>query len=635
MAGSDRFGRCGTSANDAAPHDARRGGRAGRSSSWGASSASGRDARGRGPQARDVAGGSNRADSSGRSDRPSRSRSASPALPGPEIPRRAFLAVFGSLSAAALFKLTDYQIVHRDRYLREANARRLTNQTLYARRGTIYDRNGNVLTKSIDCQNVYVNPKLITKPARAVKVLVDALGVDEETCDKLVRSNTTFAYIKRQVDQDVADKIKKKNVAGIEFEPTVKRTYPYGQLCSQVLGTVNMENKGATGLESYYEKLLAGTNGWIVRERANDAAGSFIAGGAYKKEAAIDGEDIVLSIDINIQRAAEEAIAQAVKDSGASTGSAIVVEPSTGEILAACSYPTFDPTHITTEGAKNMNLRVVTQAYEPGSVFKALVCGAGIELGVVSPDTTFTVPPSVMAGDDPVQDSDRRDYTMTMTLREILRRSSNTGMILVAKKIGADRFAEYVKRWQIGSSSGVDYSGENHGIVKERSAYDGATMASMSFGQALSVVPIEMTRALTALANDGVMTTPHFLRSRDGQDVDWAKKNRRIFTKGATDQVKSMMETVVTSGTGMGAQIAGYSQAGKTGTAERASTDGGYLKDSHMSSFVGFTTVEHPRAMAYVLLDGTPEISSVALPPYKTIMEATIKALGISADSDS
>ena len=464
-------------------------------------------------------------------------------LTGTPLPRRkAVMGFIGFGLGLGVLRLADYQIVEADKLRDRADARRLLAQTLYAKRGTIYDRNGNVLTSSVECRNIAVNPQLIEDVDKTVSALVKATGIDKKTCRELVESDGTWVYIKRQVDEDDAAALEKKNLPGVLFEQAMKRVYPYGNLASQVLGVVNVDNDGLTGLEKQYNKLLTGTNGSLVRERARD--GSYIAGGAYKKVAAVDGVDIVTTLDVNIQRAAEDALAEAVEKTKAKNGSALVTDPTTGEILAACSYPTYDQTDLENAKTEDMNLRLVTDAYEPGSVFKTLVAGAGFDLGAVRSSTSFEVPASIKVGDDTVTDADKRDYTMTMDVREMMRRSSNVGFVLVGRKIGADDFATYVDKWGIGHSSGVDFPGESLGIVKERDQYDGATLGSMSFGQALSVSPIEVARAVGGIANGGVMMTPHFYKSSKGDEKDWGEGERAI-SEDAAAQVTSCMQTVV------------------------------------------------------------------------------------------
>lgn len=536
------------------------------------------------------------------------------------------------MGAAAIARLADFQIVSAERYQGEADARRLTSQTLYAKRGTIYDRNGNVLVSSVECKNVYINPQLIEKDQRkkAIRALVDVLGVDEDYVTDLVDSDTTFAYVKRQVDEEDADTLAEKGIAGIEFEPTIKRVYPYDNLASQVLGIVNVDNEALSGLELQYDEVLTGVNGYLARERGRD--GSFIAGGAYEKVAAQDGMDVVLSLDVTIQRAAEDAIAEAVEKVAAKYGSVIVTDPTNGEILAACSYPTYDQTDLSNASSADMNLRVVTDVYEPGSVIKPLVVGAALETGTIEATTTFSVPPTVKAGDDDVSDVDKRDFTMTMDPREILRRSSNTGMVIIGEKLGADNFDEHViKNYGFGQSTGIDFPGESLGIIKDRDEYDGASVAAMSFGQSLAVEPVQMVRAMSSIANKGIMTTPHFLKTRAGEEVDWTDGEERAMSEETAATLADMMRTVVDEGTGELAQISGYDVSGKTGTAERAGEDGtGYQKNNNMASFCGFVSTEDPRVMCYVTLDGTAAQSYAATPVFKAVMETALPTLGIN-----
>lgn len=548
------------------------------------------------------------------------------------ISRHGFLmAGLGLAGLAITARLADFQLVNADRYQAEADARRLTSQVLYAKRGTIYDRNGTVLASSVECKNVYVNPQLIEKKQRkkAIKALVEVLGVEEDFVSDLIDQDTTFAYVKRQVDEADAEILEKKNITGIEFEPAIKRVYPNGALASQVLGIVNVDNVGVSGLEKQYDEILTGVNGSLARERALD--GSFIAGGAYKKVPAQDGMDIVLGLDANIQRVAEDALAEVVERVGAKNGSVMVSDPTTGEIICCCSYPTFDPTDLASASNADLNLRMVTDVYEPGSVFKSFVAAAAIEHEGMTPDTEFSVPAVVQVGDDQVRDADKRDYGMTMTLREMMRRSSNTGFVLVGQQVGADDFdAHVIGDFGFGASTGIDFPGESLGIIKDRDEYDGATLGSMSFGQALAVEPVQMVRAMSAIANKGVMTTPHFLKTRAGQEVDWTDGETRVVSEETARAVADMMRTVVDEGTGKFAQVVGYEVSGKTGTAERASEgQNGYLEDNYMSSFMGFVSTSDPRAMCYITLDGTAAGSDAATPVFRTIMETALPALGI------
>ncbi len=571
-------------------------------------------------------------------DRPQRSQGASNArrpqvdllhsdMAHERISRRTFvLGILGLGGVAGLARLSHYQVFGDARTENELYWRRTIDETLHAKRGIVYDRNGNVLTQSEACYKVAVNPSQVTDKSAVVKALVEVLDADEDTCWEAV-NGSTYTYITRKADTEDGDALSAKGLSGIALESAMKRIYPFGSAAAQVLGVTDTEHVGISGLELQYNDTLSGTDGSLVRERAAD--GTFVAGGAYEKVPAQDGTDIVLTIDIDIQQCAEEAIAEAVKSSNAKYGSIVVTNPRTGEILAACSYPTYDPSDLSTARTEDMNLRVVTDAYEPGSVFKPLVCSMSIEEGIAGPDTTYEVPATVKAGDDDVSDSDSRDYGMTMSMREILRRSSNTGMILVGEQVGADTFAKYVKKYQVGQKSGVDFPGESTGSVKSRDEYDGASVAAMSFGQSLAVSPVEMVRAMSAIANGGTMTTPHFLKSSKGDEKDWSASNKKVVSKETAAQVADMMKTVVEEGTGQLGQVAGYDVSGKTGTAQRASDEGGYQAQSYMASFMGFAPTSDPQVLVYVTLDGTPNLSYAAAPPFATVMGQALTTLGI------
>ena len=528
-----------------------------------------------------------------------------------------------------IVKLVDYDIVNAATYRQRADDYRLTAETLYAKRGTIYDRNGNVLAMSVECRNVCARPQQVEDKATAAREIAGLLGMEEAEVSQLLSSQSPFVYLKRQVDQDVAEKVAALGITGIEFEHAMKRVYPYGSLASQVIGTVDVDNKGLTGIELQYDDILSGENGSLVREHAVN--GGAIAGGAYEETPARDGTDIVLTIDVNIQSTAETALADAVGRAESESGSAVVVDPNNGEILAACSYPTYDSSDLANATSEDMKLRVVTDSYEPGSTFKVLTAAMALESGAMDMDDEITVPAYVRVGDDYVSDDDGRGNTMDMSLREILRRSSNAGAALVGEKVGDNDFSAYLRQFGIGASTGVDFPGEVEGMVTAREDYSAASVGAMSFGQAISLPPIQLVRAVAAVADDGVAHTPHFLMAQGGADVDWSEGTEEIMGKDTAEDVADMLRTVVDEGTGTAAAIEGYDVSGKTGTAERAAEDGGYEQDAFMSSFIGFAPTDDAQVLAYVCLDGTPyHGGAIAAPAFKTIMETALSTLGVA-----
>ena len=532
-------------------------------------------------------------------------------------------------------KLIYLQVVTASSLSAEAQQSRSNAIVLQAKRGTIYDRNGNVLAMSKECATFYCNPEEVDDPNGAGDVFEEVLGGESKNYVSRMRVQGTFSYISRQVDSDDADeieqKLKEKGIKGIYRLKDSKRVYPYGAIGSQVLGIVGIDGDGLTGLEYYYNDILKGKNGTMYLETGQ--GGTPIAGGHSEVDEARDGTDIVISLDIDIQRVAEETIVKGTEQYKADSGSVMVTDPTTGEILAACSTPLFDVTDTSTIEEGATSLKLVSSSYEPGSIFKVLTAAIGLESGSVSPMDTFSVPGGVRVGDDIVRDDDGRTETMTMDLREILRRSSNTGIALVTQnEIGETNFANGVSAFQIGQATGIDFPGEVQGMVKQLNQYDGASIGAMSFGQSLAIPLVQMVKAVGSIANDGTLVTPHFLVSKGGDEVTWDPVGTSV-SKETADTVTDMMRTVVQSGTATAAQVKGYDIAGKTGTGEQAD-ENGYIEYKYVSSLIGFAPADNPKVLVYVGLNGTPYLaSSSSAPLFSTIMSEALSDMGVEPSS--
>lgn len=543
------------------------------------------------------------------------------------------LAVLAAVMFLVAARLVWFQVFQHNKLTAEASNSRTTPVDLVARRGTIYDRNGNVLAMSEECRAIYCNPQEIKEPYVTADIIASHLGGTSSDYVDALKSEGVYVLVKRKAGLDetkaLREELTSRNMPGIYYEPDSRRVYPYGAVGSQVLGVVDIDGNGLTGLELYYDDILRGTDGKMSIETG--IFGIPIAGATAKTIEAVDGTDIVISLDINVQRVAEENIVEGVKEYKAESGSVMVTDPKTGEILAACSTPLFDVTDLSVIEEGATSIKVVTDSYEPGSIFKILTAAIGIENGVVNSTTHFYVPWQLEVGDDLVTDDDGRDYDMDMTLREILRRSSNTGAALIAQEeIGADAFAEGVASFGIGQPTGIDYPGEVQGLVKTREEYDGSSVGSMSFGQGLAIPLVQMVRAVGAVANHGVPETPHFLVRKASEVVDWPA-GERIISENTSREVVDMMRTVVEEGTAEPAQVPGYDVAGKTGTGERAdTTKGGYIEDKFTSSLIGFAPAADPSVLVYVGLNGTPYLASAsAAPLFSSIMGEALTDMGV------
>lgn len=561
---------------------------------------------------------------------------------------RILIALAAAAFVIVFLRLVYIQVVDGPRLAKRAEDRRTNVVTLNAKRGTIYDRNGNVLAISVDCKDIVCDPTTVMKTVKNEKgktsqttdgaaddiadVLVEVLGGDRDTyLEALTRTGTRYAYLSKRVDVSKADQVAQelsdKGLSGVYYESNTKRVYPYGTTCAQILGYVNQDGTALSGLEYYYDDVLKGSDGQRVYEASRN--GTPIAGGVSDTIAARNGTDIVLSIDIDLQEECESIISEGAKTYEAESGSVMVTDPKTGEVYAAASTPLPDFSNLADASA--LNLKLVSDSFEPGSVFKVLTTSIGLETGTLTKDTTFNIPAEVLVGDDVVHDDDNRDYSEDMTVEQALAKSSNVAMAYyVQNVIGSKNFADGVQKFGIGQKTGIDFPGEAAGIVRGYDDYDGSTAGSMAFGQSLAIPLVQIVRAFGAVANDGVPTTPHFLVSKGGDEVDWPV-GERIISKQTADTETEMMRAVMTDGTGVNGAIGGYDIAGKTGTGEQADENGGYKEAHFVASLCGFANAEDPQVLVYVGLNGIPYLASdSAANVFRDVMEQSVTILGIA-----
>ena len=433
------------------------------------------------------------------------------------------------------------------------------------------------------------------------------------------RSKKTLRFPISSADKTASTKVKaaleEKKLTGVYYVDNTKRVYPYGNVGVQILGYVGSDGKGISGLEYYYDKELSGEDGSMIMETG--LGGTPIAGGASQVTEAKNGKDIVLSLDINLQDEAEKQLTQAVKDNDAKDGgSLLAMNPKNGEIYAACSYPLPDFSGKTDLDPDSLNLKLVSNSYEPGSVFKVVTTAIGMENTLFGPDSTFNVPLTIDVGGHIVEDDDWRGGAMDMTVTEMMRRSSNVGMAtLETQVIGDKRFAQGLEDLGIGQATGIDFPGEADGIVKPIDKYESYTGGNMSFGQGLAIPFIQVTRVYAAVANGGNLVTPHFATSIGGKDIDWPVKEG-VLSKTTCDGEKEMLRTVIREGTGVRAQVSGYDIAGKTGTGQQVDKKTSAYDNSghYVSSLCGFANADENIAFinAGYLFQNHPDRQAVA-----------------------
>lgn len=542
----------------------------------------------------------------------------------------ALLVLLAAASLLLTARLVWLQVVDGPRLAAAAQSQRTNVIAVHPRRGTIFDRNGNVLARSEECTTVYADPSLVKDDARVAAILSECLGGDAAAYEATLSQDARFAYVRRRVDDEAAERLRQRlaeeRLGGIYYVEDSRRVYPYGNVGAQVLGFVGDEGRGLSGIELQYDDELSGTDGELVVETSPD--GTPIAGSTARLSDPVPGQDLVLSVDVELQQACEQIVQDSVGRYDAESGSIMVCDPRNGEVLAACSTPLPDFSNL--EDPSALNLRLVSDSFEPGSVFKVITTAMGMEMGLFGPDSSYNVPASIQVGDDKVTDDEPRSTAADMTVREMMRRSSNVGMaLLVQDVIGQDRFSEWVDRFGIGHLTGIDYPGESAGIVKPLEQYDGSTAGSMSFGQGLAIPMVQVVRAYGAIANDGVPATPHFLIARDGQDVSWPL-GEPVVSKQTADEETDVMRTVIQRGTGRFGAIEGYDIAGKTGTGEQASVDGGYEEGRYVASLCGFVNADDPQLLVYAGLNGLPHLASqTAAHVFHDVMQKSIEIVGV------
>lgn len=498
-----------------------------------------------------------------------------------------------------------------------------------ARRGTIYDRNGNVLATTIDATTIYCNPNEVIDAHKDAQSLSSVLGGNEEDYyDALTKKNSSFAYLSRKVDKDVADQVKDLDLDGIYFLPDSKRVYPNGQTAGQIVGLTDIDGKGVSGLELYYDDILSGEDGQMQVERGGN--GYAVAGGITETKPAVNGQDIVVSIDLEMQEYLEQRTSQAVSELEGKRGDAVLYDGATGEVVAIASTPYLNPQDRSSVEEGATSLLPINTSYEPGSIFKGVTMAAILEAEVLSPTSELYAPEHLYADGYSVSDAHARAAQM-MSLTEILAQSSNVGTSLAAKELGFKPLYDKIQQYGLTKVTGIDFPGESKGYLADQSAWSLVQSYNVSFGQGVMVTPLQMARFYGALRNDGVAQTPHFLVSKpQSNEIAQYQSEQIIENTNAIEPLTTMLEAVVTQGTGKKAHIEGYSVAGKTGTAQYADDAGSYTPDKYNISFIGYLPNSSSKLVCFVGVTEVPGDRQTAS-AFKDIMSFAINHYQITA----
>lgn len=536
------------------------------------------------------------------------------------------------------------QFVRGSELQRMGEESRLKDITVQAKRGTIYDRNGVELAKSISADSIYVVPAEIKDPKKVAEVLAEVLEMDYQKTYKLITKKTSWIYLKRKVTPEQAAQIKQLDFPGIGLTIETRRSYPFDNLASHILGFIGIDNDAKTagsGIEVSFDQELRGFPGRIAIEY--DATGREIPQAMHQYTAPVDGQDLVLSIDQVIQHFVErelDILMQKYQPLGASI---VVMDPKTGQVLALANRPDYNPNLYSEFDPKTWRNRAISDSYEPGSTFKIITAASALEEGAVRPEDRFYDPGYIVVADRRIKCWDTKGHG-SQSFIEVAENSCNPGFIAVGLKLGSEKFYDYIRAFGFGQETKIDLPGEASGILIPEKAIKQINIATMSMGQSIAVTPMQLVTAVSAVANDGVLMKPQLVKeirdplSNSKREIKPLEVGR-IISKETAQELRGILESVVANGSGKNAFVPGYRVAGKTGTAQKVGPGGGYVSGKYIASFIGFAPADDPQLVCLVVLDepqGYPYYGSqTAAPAFQKIIEDSLRYMGIPPQNDA
>jgi cell division protein FtsI (penicillin-binding protein 3) len=510
---------------------------------------------------------------------------------------------------------------------------------LNSKRGDILDRNGSQLAISVPAYSLFADPQLIDKPRLISLKLSKILPLSQKSIfKKLTKKGSRFVWIDRLLTEEVKNKIAALDERGLGFKDEFRRIYPNKSLLAHVVGFTGADGRGLEGLESRYDSYLrADQKEWNLPK---DARGRFLVDDGWLFMQERDGEDIYLTIDADLQFVVEQELKRAIDFHQADAAWAVVLDPRTSEVLAISSQPDYDLNNPTTAPSSNRRNRVLTDLYEPGSTMKTIFMASALKEGIIEPNTLVdTSEGKIEINGLTISESDDNHRFKRLTATEILAFSSNVGVSKLALKMDDEKIYETYKDFGFGEKVGVDLLGESQGLLIKPPWRD-HLKANISFGQGIAVTALQVANAYAAIANGGVLNRPYIVKQRRGLEglveVNSSRTMRRLLTTKDAEKLKMMLIAATGDhGTGRLARVKGYPVAGKTGTAQKVGPDGrGYIKDTYISSFVGFLPANNPEFLIYVVIDNPKKnsyyASLTAAPVFSRIAEYAVNSRGIA-----
>ncbi|WP_283133586.1 peptidoglycan D,D-transpeptidase FtsI family protein [Rhizohabitans arisaemae] len=508
-------------------------------------------------------------------------------------------------------------------------------ETLKARRGMITDVKGNPLALTSDAREVYVDPKEVAKSTKpgadeVARFLAQTLQRSpEEILAKLKKTTTQYQVIARNVDPAVGAQIAAKKWVGVRVKPHYRRLYPAGDLAGGLVGFVNAAGKGASGLELQWNDVLAGKDGKQTVEAGQ--LGERIPLTRSAREAPVPGKDLRLTIDGDIQWAAQEALADQVKRTGAKSGSIVVMDVRSADLLAVANAPELDLEAWEEAPEADRTSRAVTDVFEPGSTNKVITAAAALETGVARPDSVMRVRDRIRCADRVLKDA-HAHKPENLTFSGVLATSSNVGTVMAANQVGSEGLHRFLRAFGFGDRTGVGYPGEADGLLPAPQTWSGSQRCTVSYGQGVAVTALQMASVYQTIANGGVRLTPNLVAGTTGENGEFVAAERpegvRVVSERTARELSLMLEAATTQGTGARAQVPGYRVAGKTGTAQRWDSEcRGYC--GYTATFVGFAPADRPSVVALVVLQAPSNGyygGDIAAPVFKRVMSFALKS---------
>ena len=535
-------------------------------------------------------------------------------------------------------RLADLMIVNHKRLSDRAKQQHMKVEDIQVRRGTIFDRKGRELALNLELESLYCDPENLNADNEDIKRLASFVSKEPGSILSKIPDEGRFAWIERKLEPSTAEKIRGLNIEGLGFMTEAKRVYPKGELASHIIGFVGVDNQALEGVELKYDKYMKTTGGKVFLQR--DASGRTLSSGVNMEA---KGNNIVLTIDEVLQQLVEDELDKAMVQWKAAAASAIMMDPSTGDILALANRPAYDPNRGGSAHNSEKRNRAITDLYEPGSTFKIVIGTGSLEEKLLRPDSLLDVSRGgIEVGGKTIRDVHKYGV---LTFKEVIQKSSNVGSIMIGMKLGKERIYNYAKLLGFGEKTGIDLPGEVSGWMHSPEKWSGTSLGAIPIGQEVAVTPLQMLRAYSAVANGGFLVRPHVVShiiSPGGQVLASFKDRemKRVISAKTAETFKNILKSVTEEGgTGKSASVDGNEVAGKTGTAQMINpVTKRYSKEKYVSSFVGFVPVDKPRlALIVVVYEPKGQIYGgvVAAPVFRDIATQSLSYLNVPREDNT